>query len=46
MSSNKSSEVGVVDMDQQVFKVVMIGGTSVGKSAIFRRYMMGDFDED
>ena len=25
------------------FKVVLIGGSSVGKSSIFRRYMQGDF---
>ena len=30
-------------MDQ--YKIVLIGGPSVGKSAIFRRYMQGDFSE-
>ena len=28
------------------FKVVLIGGPSCGKSAIFRRYTMGDFSEN
>ena len=27
------------------FKVVLIGGSDVGKSAIFRRYMQGDFSK-
>jgi len=26
------------------YKVVLIGGSSVGKSSIFRRYMQGDFN--
>ena len=28
------------------FKVVLIGGASVGKSAIFRRYMEGGFEKN
>ena len=30
-------------MTDTSFKVVLIGGSSVGKSAIFRRFMHGDF---
>ena len=26
------------------YKVVLIGGSSVGKSSIFRRYMQGEFN--
>ena len=32
-------------MSKDSFKVVLIGGPSVGKSAIFRRYMQGDFKD-
>ncbi len=28
------------------FKVVLIGGPSCGKSAIFRRYMQGDYSDN
>ena len=28
------------------YKVVLIGGPSVGKSAIFRRYMQGDYSDN
>lgn len=27
------------------FKVVLIGGPSVGKSSIFKRYMQGDYSD-
>ena len=27
------------------YKVVLIGGSSVGKSSIFKRYMQGNFDK-
>ena len=27
------------------FKVVLIGGSSVGKSSIFKRYMQGNFSD-
>ena len=27
------------------FKIVLIGGTSVGKSSIFKRYMEGGFEK-
>ena len=32
-------------MEKHVFKVVLIGGPSVGKSAIFNRYMEGNFQK-
>ena len=32
-------------MSEHVFKVVLIGGASVGKSAIFQRYMENHYDE-
>ena len=33
-------------MSEHTFKVVLIGGASVGKSAIFRRYMEGGFEKN
>ena len=32
-------------MSKDSFKVVLIGGPSVGKSAIFKRYMQGDYKD-
>ena len=32
-------------MTEHIFKVVLIGGASVGKSAIFQRYMENSFDK-
>ena len=31
---------------EHTFKIVLIGGASVGKSAIFRRYMEGGFEKN
>ena len=31
-------------MSEHIFKIVLIGGASVGKSAIFQRYMEGTFE--
>ena len=44
--SKQSKSIPDPIMDSYTFKIVMIGGTSVGKSAIFRRYMQGSFEEE
>merc|ERR1712166_1149515 len=36
----------IFNMSEHTFKVVLIGGASVGKSAIFRRYMEGGFEKN
>ena len=33
-------------MAEHTFKIVLVGGSSVGKSAIFRRYMQGGFENN
>ena len=33
-------------MSKDSFKVVLIGGPSVGKSAIFTRFMKGDYSDN
>ena len=38
-----STSSGFSNMDS--FKVVLIGGPSVGKSSIFKRYMQGDYSD-
>lgn len=35
----------IINLMDHTFKIVLIGGASVGKSAIFRRYMEAGFSE-